>query len=242
MLHKFLRVHGIPVHATDGDIGTVHDLYFDDQHWAVRYLVVNTGAWLLDRRVLISPMSVVKEWNVAKLPLTITKDQVRNSPVPETHPPRSRQYETSLLRHYGYPLYWGGSAVWGAYGYPAALLAGAPPEPVPVPPVAEDPGDQHLYSVGDVIGYHLHATDGEIGHVDDFLIDDRTWRIAYLEIDTSNWIGGRSVVVSPRMLQNIRWTEGLVDVDVTRDAIRNSPDLESIEVGPAELAPPFAII
>jgi uncharacterized protein YrrD len=242
MLHKLTRVRGIPVHATDGEIGTVHDLYFDDDHWTVRYLVISTGTWLLNRRVLISPMSVEKHWNVAKLPLTISMDQVRRSPAPESHPPRSRQYETELLRHYGYPFYWGGSAVWGAYGYPAALLAAQPPDPIPIPPPESQTADPHLYSIGDVIGYHLHASDGEIGHVDDLLIDEQSWRVVYLEIDTSNWIGGRSVVISPKALHGVEWTEGLVDVSLTRDAIRNSPVLDSVQVPSVEMAPPFAII
>jgi uncharacterized protein YrrD len=242
MLHKASKVRGISVHAVDGEIGTVHDLYFDDVHWTIRYLVISTGAWLLDRRVLISPMSVEKQWTIARLPLTITRKQVQNSPPPESHPPQSRQYETDLLRYYGYPSYWGGSAVWGAYGYPSALLAGGPTEPVPVAPPASKSQDRHLYSVADVTGYHLHATDGEIGHVDDFLFDDSTWRIAYLEIDTSNWIGGRSVVVAPNALGSVNWTEGLINVALSRDAIRHSPMLDSLELGPAETAPPFAII
>jgi sporulation protein YlmC with PRC-barrel domain len=244
MVHKASKVRGVTVRATDGEIGTVHDLYFDDEHWTVRYLVVNTGTWLTGRLVLISPMSMEKTWNTAALPVKLTMDQVRHSPQADAHQPISRVHEALLLEHYGYPYYWGAGGVWGAFGYPAGLMA-APPLPASdsaVPRPRLSPEDRHLRSVADVTGYHIRATDGEIGHVDDFLIDERSWTIRYLVLDTSNWIGGQWVVIAPRVLRAIEWTERAMKVDLTRDAVRSSPKLESIELGPAEDAPPFAII
>lgn len=244
MLHKASKIRGTAVQATEGEIGTVQDLYFDDEHWTIRYLVVRTGSWLAGRPVLISPMSVEKRWNTAALPVTLTMDQVRKSPDADTHQPVSRQHETLLLQHYGYPFYWGGAGIWGAHGYPAALLSPPPfpaePTAAPAPRIA--PEDRHLRSAAEVTGYHIQATDGEIGHVDDFLIDEESWAIRYLVLDTSNWIGGQWVVISPKVLRGIEWAERLMKIEITRDTVRRSPKLDSIEVGPAEDAPPFAII
>src|SRR5688572_18651291 len=221
MLHLFSRLRGADVHATDGVIGTVEDIYFDDEHWAVRYIVVSTGAWL-GRSVLLSPMAVEEGWTAGLVRVKLTRKQVESSPDAATHEPVSRRMESELLRHYGYPIYWGGSGVWGAYGMPAALL-GAPPEPVSPPPVPataapadvrnqQNDADRHLRSAADITGYHVKATDGSIGHVDDFLVDDRSWEIRYVQLDTSNWIGGKAVAISPQVLREIDHASRLVKI------------------------------
>ena len=103
---------------------------------------------------------------------------------------------------------------------------------------------QHLRSTNESTGYHLHASDGEIGHVDDFLIGEETWRIRYLLIDTSNWIGGRSVIVQTDVVKRVEKERGVLHVEATRDEIKNSRSFDSIEsaVGPGEAGPPFIII
>jgi sporulation protein YlmC with PRC-barrel domain len=241
MLHKASRLRGITVHATDGPIGSVDDVYFDDERWTVRYLVVSTGSRLDSRRVLIPPMAADRRWDTVDLRVRLTADQVRRSPGALSHRPVSRQEEAELLQHYGYPYYWGGTGLWGAYGFPAALLAAPRPAAVPVPP-PPSADDRHLRSVTEVIGYHIHATDGEIGHVDDFLIDEESWRVQYLQIDTSNWIGGRAVVISPDILRGIDWVNRRVSVGISREAVQASPVLDAVDLPPGENAPPFALI
>jgi hypothetical protein len=211
MLHKASRIRGITVRAADGDVGHVEEFYFDDDLWTIRYLVVNTGSWLLHRRVLIPPMSIEPNWTFAGLQSTLTKEQIEHSPEVESHPTMSRQDETRVLGHYGYPSYW---------------EDGAEPSQV-------KPGDEHLCGTKDITGYHLQASDGEIGHVDDVLIDG-SWKIRYLVVDTSNWIGGKSVVIAPTALHGIDWSQSKMRVDLTREAIRESPSFDSIDIAPGE--------
>jgi hypothetical protein len=219
MLHKASRIRGTTVRATDGDVGQVEELYFDDDTWTIRFLVVDTGSWLMHRRVLIPPISIERPWTIAGLLSTLTKEQIQHSPEVDSHPTMSRQDETRVLAHYGYPSYWEDRAERDS--------ATADPSRV-------KPGDEHLCGTKDVTGDHLQASDGEIGHVDDFLIDDESWRIRYLVIDTSNWIGGRSVVISPAALHGIDWSQSKMQVALTREAIRQSPSFDSIEIAPGE--------
>jgi hypothetical protein len=218
MLHKASRIRGVTVRAADGDVGHVEEFYFDDHMWTIRYLVVDTGSWLMHRRVLIPPMSIEPNWTFAGLQSTLTKEQIQHSPEVESHPTMSRQDETRVLGHYGYPSYW---------------EDGAGPESTPPEPARVKPGDEHLCGTRDITGYHLQASDGEIGHVDDVLIDG-SWRVRYLVVDTSNWIGGKSVVISPTALHGIDWSHSRMQVDLTREAIRDSPSFDSIEIAPGE--------
>jgi hypothetical protein len=218
MLHKASRIRGITVRAADGDVGQVEEFYFDDQLWTIRYLVVDTGSWLMHRRVLIPPRSIAPNWTFAGLQSTLTKEQIQHSPEVESDPTMSRLDETRVLGHYGYPSYW---------------EDGAEPGSAAAEPSRVKPGDEHLCGTKDITGYHLQASDGEIGHVDDVLIDGN-WQIRYLVVDTSNWIGGKSVVISPTALHGIDWSRSKMQVDLTRDAIRESPSFDSIDIAPGE--------
>ena len=245
MLHLAHKVAGAVVRGTDGDIGTLEDFYFEEERWTVRYLLVDTGKWFSGKRVLISPMSVRAGWGKSGVQLSLTKDQVWNSPEFNEGEPLSRGGETNVLAHYGYPDYWGAAGIWGDYDSPAALAAGLPAERTPANPAKSiDPEARHLRSVKKSAGYHLQARDGEIGHVDDFLIGEDSWRIRYLLVDTSNWIGGRSVIVSPEVVEGIDKERGQLSVAAGREAIKHAPELESIEsaLELTEIGPPFTII
>jgi hypothetical protein len=206
--------------------------------------VVDTGSWLSSRKVLISPMSVRGPWSRSEIPVDLKKDQVQGSP--EVDPGRlTRSDETVVLLYYGHPIYWGGTSVWGMFDTPAALTGatqGAASSGGVT--VDTDPGELGLRSARESTGYHIHATDGEIGHVDDFLIEEDSWRIRYLLVDTSNWIGGKAVVVSTSAVREIDRAESILRVGVSRDAILNSPTFESIEsaISLTETGPPFVFI
>jgi uncharacterized protein YrrD len=246
MLHLAHKVAGATVKGTDGDIGTLEDFYFEEDRWAVRYLLVDTGKWFSGKRVLISPMSVRNEWGRTGVRLNLTKEQVWNSPEFTDGVPLSREGETSVLTYYGYPDYWGAASIWGNYDSPIALVEGVPVAAATAPAgkLAIDPEARHLRSIKKSTGYHLHARNGEIGHVDDFLIGQESWRIRYLLVDTSNWIGGRSVIVSPEAVEGIDKERGQLYVAADREAIKQSPELESIQsaLDLTETGPPFTII
>jgi sporulation protein YlmC with PRC-barrel domain len=219
---------GASIQALDGDIGSVDDFYFDDERWAVRYAIVDTGHWLPGRRVVISIMSMLMpDWEGKRLPVSLTREQVRKSPDMASHPELSRTLEAELLSYYGFPYYWAGDALWGPVAMPS-LAAEYGVGALPNPPL-DRADDVHLHSSRDLVGYHLHARDGEIGHVDDILIDPATWEITSLLIDTSNWIGGRSVVITPSSIGRIDWAGRNVRVNLSRETISAAPEFASAD-------------
>jgi hypothetical protein len=224
MLTNAAHLRGLTIQAIDGPLGTVDQVYFDDETWAIRYLTVNTD-WLGDRKVLISPFSFIgMDWPARRLDVALTKKQVENSPSIDTQRPVSRQYETEYLGYYGYPLYWGGPSMWGPGSYPLGLTNRIPaPKEVLAEKVRQASMDSHLRSTTAVTGYHIEAEDGEIGHVAGFVMDDETWAIRYIEVATRNWWPGKKVLVSPAWIQKVSWAESNVYVGLYRDAIKTAP-------------------
>lgn len=214
--------------ASDGDIGTVRDFFFDDQDWIIRYLVADTGSWLSDQLVLISPSALgTADWNTRTLSVDLTREQVRNSPPLEAHQPVSRQKEIELSQYYGWPMYWNPSMVAAGGGVmvgPAMAGAGDISPKEQEKRKRQSQGDPHLRSVREVIGYHVAATDGEIGHVEDFVIDDGSWRVQYVVVDTRNWWPARKVVMLPMWVSDVDWDLREVRFELTMDAIREGPE------------------
>lgn len=217
------------IRATDGDIGAVHDTLFDDEAWISRYLVVDTRRWLPGRKVLISPFSVRSvDWDDGVVEVSVTREQVKNSPDIDTDQPVSRQHETSLLDYYAYPYYWGGTLAWGALPYPAF-----PPQRTGIADLSDtrkrekESADPHLRSLNAVLGYRIEANDGRFGHLDDFLFDEQSWAQRYFVVDTRDWLPGRRVVVSTEWVREISWEGRTISVDLDRDAIRRSPQLNA---------------
>ena len=228
MLMNSATLKGLVIRATDGELGTVDQLYFDDETWAVRYLTVETGGWLGGRQVLISPISIVNaDWQAKRLDVTLTKKQVENSPDIDTRKPVSRQHEAAYLGYYGYPSYWSGPYLWGSEFYPAGLA-------IPTAASAEEiaarvqsaPVDSHLRSTEAIKGYRLDATDGEIGHVDGFVVDDEVWAIRYLEVATQNWWPGKNVLLSPAWVERVSWADSKVYVALSRETIKSCPEYD----------------
>ncbi len=223
MLLSLKELERYKVNATDGDIGRVVDFLLDDERWTVRYLVVETGGILNERRVLISPIAFRAVDESAKLfHLALTIERVKNSPSVDVDKPVSRQHELDYFGYYGYPYYWDSSGTWGVGPYPDMLAAGAWQDPVRE--FSERPGDIHLRSAKEVRGYHVHGSDGSIGHVDDFIVDNETWAIRYLVIDTSNWRFGKKVLIAPPWATRVNWSERSVYVNMPRQAIKDSPE------------------
>lgn len=239
MLKNLKDLQGYALRATDGDVGTVKDFYFDDVHWTVRYLVVETGTWLSSRKVLVSPFSIGTPIHDEKvLPVSITREQVRNSPDIDTDKPVSRQHELDYLDYYGYPAYWDSAGLWGAGGLPGMMLPDAGLTPVSAIPTEErrvaqareashQNDDPHLRSIKEVTGYHIKATDGEIGHVQGAIFDEASWAIRYLSVDTSNWWVGHKVLVAPQWIKEVSWADKVVAVGLTRAAIQAAPASDS---------------
>jgi hypothetical protein len=220
MLSKAKTLKSYKLSAKDGEIGKVKEFYFDDRHWTVRYLVADTGNWLTGRQVLISPYALVavirEEQHIA---IDLTKKQIEDSPSLDTDKPVSRQFEEAYYGYYGWPMYWIGPYVWGYYPY---LVRNG--ETRKKPDRGEKAWDPNLRSTHDVSGHHIQAADGEIGHVEDFIVDDVTWTIRYLIIDTRNWWPGRKLLISPQWIERVSWSEKKVFVNLSREAVKQAPE------------------
>ncbi len=226
MLHNIKELHGYKLGALDGEIGHIKGFYFDDRDWVIRYLVADTGAWMPGRRVLISPYALGPIYPGGKLlEVKLTREKIQNSPSIETDLPVARLQEADYHRYYGWPVYWGGPGIWGLGPMPV------PPGEIEEPP-AESPsprpgaGDSRLRPASDVIGYSVRATDGEIGHVEDFLIDDTTWGIRYIVIATGTWWSGRNVIIPPKSLLRANWSDSTLFVNLTSYELRSDPEFQ----------------
>ena len=220
MLDKAGTLKGYKLHGLDGEIGEVKEFYFDDQHWAIRYLVADTGNWLTGRQVLISPYALVAVAREERhIVIKLTKKQIEDSPSLNSDKPVSRQFEEAYYGYFGWPIYWSGPYMWGGYPY-IVRDRGQWRESTR----GEKAWDPHLRSTHDVSGHHIQAADGEIGHVEDFIIDDETWAIRYLIIDTRNWWPGKKVLVSPQWIERVSWSESKVFVSLSREVIKQSPE------------------
>jgi sporulation protein YlmC with PRC-barrel domain len=224
MLRNMRDLQGYAIRATDGLIGKVDDVYFDDEDWAVRYVVVDTGRWLSGRKVLIPPVFLGSlDWKARTFSVSITMDLVKRSPGIDTQRPVSRQHEAS------YSGYFGGAGLWGMGAYPGSLTAqGRIREDLRAHRTHETRTleNYHLRSSTAVIGHHIAATDGYIGHLDDLLLDDHSWAIRYLIVNTSNWWGGHHVLVAPQWVEDVSWPDATVSITLTRQAVKEAPPYE----------------
>jgi len=206
MLRSLKDLEGYRVRGTDGDLGTVSNFLLEDAGWACRYMVVGTGGPFRTHEVLIPPKSFGRaEWSGRTFPIALTCQGIRESPGVETDPPVSQQHEQDFYRYYR------------CYGYPDLWARTGEPPP------AHGEEDLHLWSARVLRGYRIHACDGELGHVDDFIVDDRTWRVRYFVVRTSTWWLGRLVLVPPRRTKEVSWDEGRIYLGVTRQEVEDSP-------------------
>jgi len=234
MLRHTSEIDGYAIGAMDGPIGRITDLLFDEVTWRVRWLVVDTGAFLSGRRVLLPPSALTNVNHIARqLSVNLTKQQIKDSPDTSTDQPVSSQMETNLYDYYGWSPYWSTGFYMGGYGY-----AGGPFTPSGLGFHARDRegevahrlhGDRHLRSIQEITGYHIHARDGEIGHVADVLLEDGDWSIHYLVVDTQNWWTGKKVLISPRSIKSTDWATRTIGLDVDRQTVKDSPAYDGSE-------------
>jgi hypothetical protein len=232
MIHSVNALTGSRVMGRDGEVGTLQDFYFDDERWAIRYLIVRTGSWFTGREVLVSPVFGREVGSSGgALHVDLTRAQIESAPDIDTAKPVSRQMEATYGAYYGYPPYW-------TYGYAAPLWGWGPlPTSSIGPQVREDiiarelqerenrqNEDHHLRSAKEVVGYGVEARDGAIGRIEDFLFDGESWAIRSAVMDTRNWWPSKHVVIPPERFESVSWQERRVKVSLTRDEIRSSPE------------------
>jgi len=222
MQHSISSMIGYAIRATDGDLGKIDEFYFNDETWTIRYIVVETGNWLSGRKVLISPVAFGKpELEPRMISVHLTRAQVVSSPNIDTERPIYLQQEAELHEHYQWPWRGGYGGTFETIALPLSV------DDVSVEQEASASGrrdDPHLRSTRQVTGYHIHATDSEIGHVEDFIVDDENWAIRYLIVDTRNWWPGKKVLIAPQWIERVSWSESKVYINLSRETIKQSPE------------------
>ncbi|MES2883744.1 MAG: PRC-barrel domain-containing protein [Pseudomonadota bacterium] len=227
MTHRAQDLIGMSIAASDGHIGHVKDVYFDDRRWVVRYLVVDAGDWLMGRKVLISPIAIEEiDWEREAVQVKLTRDEVKHSPDIDTDKPVSRQHEQDFFNYYGYPDYFSGGLLWGTTPYP--VFSRDTPTRDLSAMEQNTAADLHLRSLKEVLGYHLQAMDEGIGHLEDFLLDELSWAMRYLVVDTSNWWLGKHVVIPTAWVHKLEWDQKQVYVDVSRNQVKNAPEYDPL--------------
>jgi uncharacterized protein YrrD len=232
MLHSIQKLEGIRIIAAHEHVGTVEEVYFDDEQWVVRYLVIDTGGWMGRRRALISPYAVQSiDWQRSTILVKLTHAQVESSPGIDTAKPVSRQQEAAYHHYYGYPPYWQSTMPWTWVAMPVT----APPD-LQIREEEEEArrqadarlasNDHHLRSSRVVLGYRIEASDDWVGHVADFLFDEKTWAMRYLMVDTRHWLHGKRVLISPQWTRAINWSERSLTAALKRREIEQSPEYD----------------
>jgi len=222
---------GYTMKGTDGEIGKVRDFYFDDETWDILHVILKTGSWFSSRDVLISPKAILNtNWKDGILPVNLTMKQMLDSPEIDTDKPVSRQLEIEIYGHNLWQPFWGNvfytAGLGGIFGSPLQTFPNNvhdPEDKARSGNVVSSPDNHHLRSTHVVTGFHIHAIDGKIGHVVDFIIDDQTWKVLYLAIDTHQWIGGEKLLLPVWNIKDIQWENASVYVDEKMDSIKTSP-------------------
>jgi hypothetical protein len=223
MLRSIKSLHDYTLAAADGEIGRCKDFLFDDRDWVVRYMVADTGGWLPGRKVLISPLALLRpDWMTRQFPVALTRQEIEDSPALDAHAPVSREYEIVYHRFFSLPFYWVGAELWGTHPDPAGVVHPVPDQPETPPPDAVVK-EGHLRSCNEVMRYELQAREGDREPIDDLIADDSSWALRFVVVDTRRWIPGGQVLVPTHRVESVDWTNTLVHSNLMVDEIKNSP-------------------
>lgn len=238
MKRSLKEIIGYTVETTDGRKGKVKDFLFDEDNWIIRYIEADFGSFFKDKRILL-PINVLIDllWDSKIFLLNITEEDIDKSPTPQDRPTVSRKYEKELMKHYGLSTYWS-----TGYIHPTHTGISYPARPINVPikevneeEISEEKLDTKLRSFKEVKGYHVHAIDGNLGHVEDIIADDADWQLIYLILDTSNWRPwSKKVILLISWLEKISFKTREVSINLHTDVIKNAPEFDTHK--PVELA------
>ncbi len=209
MLHDLKSLTGYSVIATDGEVGSVRNVLFDDISWTVLYLVVGVGTWFKRRDVVLT-ISAIGQPDRAKkaIYVCLTKEQVRNSPDVDTEKPVSRQQEIALEEYFGKMAYW-----------VHTTLDAASPTPTGRKYPLHTKEDPHLRSAWDLLDYEVWATDGAIGRLEGLIVDEASWHLGYLDVSAGDWLHGRSVLIPTSLVKRISWDDRRINLHHSREGI-----------------------
>ena len=226
MIRSISEFLGYVLQSEDGELGLCKDFLVDDRDWTVRYVVGDTRKWLPGRKVLLPPSSLKDaDFSRRRLPLKLTKEQVKGSPPLEEHAHPSREYEVMWFDYYGISEYWLEEDKRGMTENPTAMAIAEQESAT----AGEAQKESHIFSVAEVIGSSIAAADGDIGHLDDFLVDLKAWKLRYAVVDTRNWLPGRQVCIAVGCVQWVDQVRDRVGIGLSKEMIKNSPEYSSVE-------------
>ncbi len=221
---------GAKISASDGELGHVEELYFDDETWTVRYLVIDTAPLFFGKKVLISPFAVTNvDWKEGTVELDLTQQQMKESPEINTTLPVSREKELMLSKHYGWPPYWAGDGLWGFGADPAntMMIMKKIEKERQEKTEAEnlEPGENHLRSSKEVSAYSVQAGDEEVGSVADFAVDEQTWKIRYVLVKTGTLFNQDTTAIASEWIESVNWRNASISVRIDPELIRSAPEI-----------------
>lgn len=202
MVRSGNKLTGFSVHAKDGEIGRIYDFIFDEFLWTIRYAEIDIGRWVPGKVVLLSTQ-VLGPSALSTIDTKLTIKQITNCPTIDPQEIPSRKYEEELHNYFSWVYYWAEQREVSQYRISCKLQ-----------------------SVFSLIGFKLQAIDGEIGHLDDVLIDDLEWKIRYLVIDTGTWFSGKKVLVSPLWDGRVDDNSHILKIDVSMEKIKSAPPFD----------------
>lgn len=229
MLISAKKLQSYQLKATDGEVGAIDDLLFDDQVWHIRFLVARLQKLLpWSEKVLINPLYLQRpDSQNHLLNVALSENSIRKCPPLSSSMPVSLRQRNRAFKAYGYADYWAAPGLNATVPHPAPLVD----ESLAEMNSQQASDEAHLRSCRAVSGYHIHTLDGAIGHVDDFIIDAEHWTCAYLLVNTRNWLpGGRDVLVSRDTVDAISWRKHQVQLNISAEVIARAPhfDLEKL--------------
>jgi hypothetical protein len=233
MKHSIKELLGYDIEAMDGTKAQVKDFLFDEETWIIRYLEADFGNLFNSKRILI-PRMLLKNSNIGdkKFYVDINKNRLESYPKPEDELTVSRRYEEELHKYYGLDTYWGFSYPYPGAGATTGLGTSDYISPrasrVPSSLVDEEDLGTSLHSFNEVKGYSIQAVDGDLGHIDDLIIDDVDWQVAFFVVDTSNWMPwSKKVILDINQIDDISFARKLASVNLHTDTIKNAPEYDS---------------
>ncbi len=224
MLRNVKILQGYALRAHNGDLGIVQDFYFDDASWTIRYLIADTGKLFPGRQVLIGPEALGRpDFELSVFPVNLTTEQIEQSPGIEKDQPVSKQKEQALRSYYQWPMY-GGTLEMPFMATPTGFSSTVEKDMVPEDHGLVPQGDKHLRSINEVLGYGIHARDGELGEIVDCIVEDETWTIQYVVVDTGKWLPGKKVLIAQKWIDTVSWEKSVMDVNLTKEQVKNCPE------------------
>jgi sporulation protein YlmC with PRC-barrel domain len=220
MLIKTEDLKGFNTESIDDIQGEIYDFYFDDLFWNIQYLLIKTGGLLKEKSILMSHVVLgVPDIERQALSVKVSFQTNNKKEKPEELQTISESKEKKASEILNWPL-----SRLNLVSLDEKDLKNLINNMVTDGKQHYENENLHLRSRNEVLGYHIQAKNGEIGHVDDLIIETESWKIRYLIVDTRNWLpGGKDVLISPAWIEKIKWNKNRVYIDLKKGVIENSP-------------------